>query len=95
MIILLICVLIIVVLLFILERDKINVLKLLGITFIITGSFMIVFGILFKIIIKSNITFINISSGINFIVYKFMIISIIFYVCGIISYIGYYLLKKV
>lgn len=56
---------------------------------------MIVFGILLKIIIKSNVTFINVSSGINFIVYKFMIIGIIFYVCGIISYIGYYLLKKV
>lgn len=95
MIIFLIIVLIIVVLLFMFEKDKINILKHLGITFVVTGSFMVVFGILFKIIIRSNITFMNISNGINFIVYRFMIISIIFYVCGIISYVGYKLLKKV
>ena len=77
MIIFLIIVLIIVVLLFMFEKDKINILKHLGITFVVTGSFMVVFGILFKIIIRSNI------------------ISIIFYVCGIISYVGYKLLKKV
>lgn len=86
--------LIFIILLFILEKDKINVLYKLCYTFIISGSFIVIIGLLFKFIVKSNISFINIGEATNGIVSVFMIVSIIFYICGFVSYIGYYLIKK-
>ena len=90
MIILFIIIFVIIVLLFVLEKNKINILRRLGDTFIISGSFIIVIGLIFKFIIKSNIYFINISNVIN----QFLVISMVFYICGIISYLGYYLIIK-
>lgn len=87
-------ILIIIILIFILEKDKINVLYKLSYTFIISGSFIVIIGLLFKFIVKSNISFINIGEATNSIVSVFMIVSIIFYICGFVSYIGYYLIKK-
>ena len=55
MIILFIIIFVIIALLFALEKNKINILKRLGDTFIISGSFIIVIGLIFKFIIKSNI----------------------------------------
>lgn len=95
MIILFSFVFLIILVLFILEKDKINILKRLSLTFIISGSFIIVLGIIFNIIMKKSITYINIGNGINIVVYKFIIMGIIFYVCSLISYLGYYLIKKV
>ena len=92
MIILFIIIFVIIVLLFVLEKNKINILRRLGDTFIISGSFIIVIGLIFKFIIKSN--FINISNVINVIFNQFLVISIVFYICGIISYLGYYLIIK-
>lgn len=91
MIILFIIIFVIIVLLFVLEKNKINILRRLGDTFIISGSFIIVIGLIFKFIIKSNIYFINIS---NVIFNQFLVISMVFYICGIISYLGYYLIIK-
>ena len=85
---------VIIVLLFVLEKNKINILRRLGDTFIISGSFIIVIGLIFKFIIKSNIYFINISNVINVIFNQFLVISMVFYICGIISYLGYYLIIK-
>ena len=92
MIFLFIIIFVIIVLLFVLEKNKINILRRLGDTFIISGSFIIVIGLIFKFIIKSN--FINISNVINVIFNQFLVISIVFYICGIISYLGYYLIIK-
>ncbi len=92
MIFLFIIIFVIIVLLFVLEKNKINILRRLGYTFIISGSFIIVIGLIFKFIIKSN--FINISNVINVIFNQFLVISIVFYICGIISYLGYYLIIK-
>ena len=91
MIILFIIIFVIIVLLFVLEKNKINILRRLGDSFIISGSFIIVIGLIFKFIIKSNIYFINIS---NVIFNQFLVISMVFYICGIISYLGYYLIIK-
>lgn len=92
MIILFIIIFVIIALLFVLEKNKINILRRLGYTFIISGSFIIVIGLIFKFIIKSN--FINISNVINVIFNQFLVISMVFYICGIISYLGYYLIIK-
>ena len=92
MIILFIIIFVIIVLLFVLEKN--NILRRLGDTFIISGSFIIVIGLIFKFIIKSNIYFINISNVINVIFNQFLVISMVFYICGIISYLGYYLIIK-
>lgn len=92
MIFLFIIIFVIIVLLFVLEKNKINILRRLGYTFIISGSFIIVIGLIFKFIIKSN--FINISNVINVIFNQFLVISMVFYICGIISYLGYYLIIK-
>ena len=94
MLFLFILVVVIIILLFLFEKDKINVLKKLFITFIISGSFIFIFGLLFNLFISFSVTSINISGVINIIFREFVIISIIFYVCGIISYIGYFLMKK-
>ena len=91
MIILFIIIFVIIALLFVLEKNKINILRRLGDTFIISGGFIIVIGLIFKFIIKSNIYFINIS---NVIFNQFLVISMVFYICGIISYLGYYLIIK-
>ena len=91
MIILFIIIFVIIALLFVLEKNKINILRRLGDTFIISGSFIIVIGLIFKFIIKSNI---NISNVINVIFNQFLVISMVFYICGIISYLGYYLIIK-
>ena len=61
---------------------------------LISGGFIIVIGLIFKFIIKSNIYFINISNVINVIFNQFLVISMVFYICGIISYLGYYLIIK-
>ena len=92
MIILFIIIFVIIALLFVLEKNKINILRRLGDTFIISGSFIIVIGLIFKFIIKSNIYFI--SNVINVIFNQFLVISMVFYICGIISYLGYYLIIK-
>ena len=90
MIILFIIIFVIIALLFVLEKNKINILRRLGDTFIISGSFIIVIGLIFKF----NIYFINISNVINVIFNQFLVISMVFYICGIISYLGYYLIIK-
>ena len=92
MIILFIIIFVIIALLFVLEKNKINILRRLGYTFIISGSFIIVIGLIFKFIIKSN--FINISNVINVIFNQFLVVSMVFYICGIISYLGYSLIIK-
>lgn len=94
MIILFILTIIIIILLFIFEKDKINVLNKLSYTFVISGSIIIIIGLITKVIIKNNITFINVLEATNKIVSMFTIVSIIFYICSLISYIGYYFLKK-
>ena len=43
---------------------------------------------------SSNIYFINISNFINVIFNQFLVVSMVFYICGIISYLGYYLIIK-
>lgn len=95
MLILLCSILIMIVLLFILEKDKINVLYKLSYAFIISGSFIIIIGLLFKIIVRNNITIINIGEATNIIFTRFVVVAIVFYICSIISYLGYRLIKKV
>ncbi len=95
LLILFILILIILVAVLLLEENKINVLYKIYYTFIISGSLILIIGILMKYIIKNNINFININNAINIILNRFIIVSIIFYICGVISYIGYYLIKKI
>ena len=77
-------ILFIIALLFVLEKNKINILRRLGDTFIISGSFIIVIGLIFKFIIKSNIYFINISNVINVIFNQFLVISMVLLVIWVI-----------
>ena len=84
MIILFIIIFVIIALLFVLEKNKINILRRLGDTFIISGSFIIVIGLIFKFIIKSNIYFINISNVINVIFNQFLVIYVVLLVIWVI-----------
>ena len=62
---------------------------------VLIGSFIIIIGLLFKIVVRNNITIINIGKVTNIIFTRFVVVAIVFYICSIISYLGYRLIKKV
>lgn len=80
------------ILLFLLVKDKISILKIIGITLISSGILITLLAITLKILIKTTIYYINLSQVTNIILNNFIIISIIFILSGLFSYTMYKLL---
>ena len=70
---------------FIIIKDKIKALRLTGILTIISSILLIVLTFIIKIILNTNITFINISILTNYIFKKFTYTSLILFILGIIE----------
>ena len=70
---------------FIIIKDKIKALRLTGILTIISSILLIVLTFIIKIILNSNITFINVSILTNYIFKKFTYTSLILFILGIIE----------
>ncbi len=80
------------ILLFLLVKDKISILKIIGITLISSGILITLLAITLKILIKTTIYYINLSQVTNIILNNFITISIIFILSGLFSYTMYKLL---
>lgn len=80
------------ILLFFLVKDKISILKIIGITLISSGILITLLAITLKILIKITIYYINLSQVTNIILNNFITISIIFILSGLFSYTMYKLL---
>ena len=80
------------ILLFLLVKDKISILKIIGITLISSGILITLLAITLKILIKITIYYINLSQVTNIILNNFITISIIFILSGLFSYTMYKLL---
>ncbi len=80
------------ILLFLLVKDKISILKIIGITLISSGILITLLAITLKILIKTTIYYINLSQVTNIILNNFITISIIFILLGLFSYTMYKLL---
>lgn len=81
------------VLLFILVEDKISILKIIGITLISSGVLITLLAVAIKVLIKTTIYYINLSKVTNIILSNFLIISTIFILSGLFSYIMYKILR--
>ena len=81
------------VLLFIIIKDKISILKIISIITMSSGILITILGYILKVLIKTSIYYINLSKATSIIVNNFLIISLIFIISGIISYIMYKILK--
>lgn len=81
------------VLLFILVKDKISILKIIGITLISSGVLTTLLAVAIKVLIKTTIYYINLSKVTSIILSNFLIISIIFILSGLFSYIMYKILR--
>ena len=86
-------IIILLVLLFIIIKDKISILKIISIITMSSGILITILGYTLKILIKTSIYYINLSKATSIIVNNFLIISLIFIISGIISYIMYKILK--
>lgn len=80
------------VLLFILVEDKISILKIIGITLISSGVLITLLAVAIKVLIKTTIYYINLSKVTSIILSNFLIISTIFILSGLFSYIMYKIL---
>ena len=81
------------VLLFILVKDKISILKIIGITLISSGVLITLLAVAIKVLIKTTIYYINLSKATSIILSNFLIISTIFILSGLFSYIMYKILR--
>lgn len=81
------------VLLFILVKDKISILKIIGITLISSGVLTALLAVTIKVLIKKTIYYINLSKVTSIILSDFLIISITFILSGLFSYIMYKILR--
>ena len=81
------------VLLFILVKDKISILKIIGITLISSGVLITLLAVAIKVLIKTTIYYINLSKVTSIILSNFLIISTIFILSGLFSYIMYKILR--
>lgn len=81
------------VLLFILVEDKISILKIIGITLISSGVLITLLAVAIKVLIKTTIYYINLSKVTSIILSNFLIISTIFILSGLFSYIMYKILR--
>lgn len=81
------------VLLFILVKDKISILKIIGITLISSGVLITLLAVAIKVLIKTTIYCINLSKVTSIILSNFLIISTIFILSGLFSYIMYKILR--
>lgn len=87
-------IIILLVLLFIIIKDKISILKIISIITISSGILITILGYILKVLIKTSIYYINLSKATSIIVNNFLIISLIFIISGVISYIMYKILKQ-
>lgn len=81
------------ILLFLIVKDKILILKIIGIVLISSGVLMTVLALAIKLFIKNTIYYINLSKVTGIILNNFYIISFIFILLGVFSYIMYKWLK--
>lgn len=81
------------VLLFIVVEDKISILKIIGITLISSGVLITLLTVIIKVLIKTTVYYINLSKATSIILSKFLIISTIFILSGLFSYIMYKILR--
>ena len=81
------------VLLFILVKDKISILKIIGIVLIYSGILIMLLAVAIKVVIKTTIYYINLSKVTSIILSDFLIISITFILSGLFSYIMYKILR--
>ena len=72
------------VLLFILVKDKISILKIIGITLISSGVLTTLLAVAIKVLIKTTIYYINLSKVTSIILSNFIIISTIFILSGLV-----------
>ena len=80
---------------FIIVEDKTKALKLTGILTIISSILLIVLTFIIKIVMNTNITFINISVLTNYLFKKFTYTSLILFILGLTEIlISKYLLSK-
>lgn len=86
-------VILLMVLLFILVKDKISILKIIGITLISSGVLITLLAVAIKVLIKTTIYYINLSKATSIILSNFLIISTIFILSGLFSYIMYKILR--
>lgn len=82
------------VLLFILVKDKISILKIIGITLISSGVLITLLAVAIKVLIKTTIYYINLSKVTSIILSNFLIIGTIFILSGLFSYIMYKILRS-
>ena len=90
---LLLLIILLMVLLFILVKDKISILKIIGITLISSGVLITLLAVAIKVLIKTTIYYINLSKVTSIILSNFLIISTIFILSGLFSYIMYKILR--
>lgn len=81
------------VLLFIIVKDKISILKIIGIVLIYSGILIMLLAVAIKVLIKTAIYYINLSKVTSIILSDFLIISITFILSGLFSYIMYKILR--
>lgn len=81
------------VLLFIIVKDKISILKIIGIVLIYSGILIMLLAVAIKVVIKTTIYYINLSKVTSIILSDFLIISITFILSGLFSYIMYKILR--
>lgn len=94
MYILIFLILLIIIILNSLIKDKILLFKVYSITFLISSILILLIGLTIKYLIKINITFININKISNIIINKFIYISLLFLLLSIISFTISLLRKK-
>ena len=83
------------ILFFILIKDKVKALKLIGILTISSSFLLIIITFIIKILLINNITIINISRITNYIFKKFINTSLILFISGIIEIlISKYIISK-
>lgn len=86
-------IILLIVLLFIVVKDKISILKIIGIVLISSGILITLLAVAIKVLIKTTIYYINLSKATSIILSDFLIISITFILSGLFSYIMYKILR--
>lgn len=91
-----ISIIILTIIFFIIIKDKLKALKLTGILIISSSILLILVSVIIKIMLKKNITVINITNITNYIFIKFITTSLILFIIGITEIlISKYLIRKV
>lgn len=92
MIYLILMIVIITFILYLIYKDYLEVLKITSIITISSGILTFIVGYLIKHLININITFINITSATNVIMYKFAGKGIILLIIGLLEFICYFII---